>query len=67
MTVIKGMRAAAKYAGVSHQTIKNWKDLYGIGGTKDHYYCFTPEELAPFIEMHKLDLLARQARQALKK
>jgi hypothetical protein len=66
---IKGLRAAAKYAGVSHETIRTWHREYGIGHTTTSTAAmvFTEEELAPFIEARKLAILADNARRALKK
>jgi hypothetical protein len=67
MAMIKGLRAASKYAGVSHETIRTWARDYGIGQTWQHSMVFTEEELAPFIEARKLAILADNARRALKK
>lgn len=58
--MIKGLRAAAKAAGVSHETIRNWHKDYDVGFYLDGTYYVHAPDLAPFIERHKMRQLADQ-------
>lgn len=65
--MIKSLRAAAKYAGVSHSTIRNWHLQYNIGHFAGRTYFVHEWELAPFIEAYKLRTGLDQQLAALKK
>lgn len=58
--MLKGLRSAAEYAKVSHQTISNWHHKYGVGQFIDGDFYVTMEDLAPFIEASKLKSLANE-------
>ncbi len=58
--MIKTLRAAAEYAGVSYETIRNWHRIYGVGEYRGKVYYVEPADLAPFINRHKMRLLAEE-------
>jgi len=53
MMEIKGMRAAAKYAGVSHNAIFRWVNKHKIGELRKGVLYVRTEELDPIIEARK--------------
>lgn len=45
MATFPSLRAAAEYAGVSHQAIKNWISDYSIGELRDGQWLISKDKL----------------------
>lgn len=53
MMEIKGIRAAANYANVSHNAIHRWVKKHGIGEMRKGVFFIRTEELDPIINARK--------------